>query len=290
MKLKSFVWDGNTFTFPAAQANVSQRGRFTRDGVSMGDAIGEYPALGESNLLQSLEVSATIHFGLGQTINGTPRTTLSALDTAIDEMFKVLGGGQGQLYATREDAGDVWCWAKLQTFTRPADPTTRRLISIPLVFAVEDTWYDDDGGVWTFDSGHDFDEAGLRFDISGSHVSLAASSGDTLVVTNGGNLAARVLDITISLNSGSVVNPKIENTTNDYWFDWTGSVTGDLIVRPGTQSITHAGTDEYDNLDYGTNQREWMKFDPGSNTIKITFSGGGTADLSISFYPPYYQA
>lgn len=290
MKLKSFVWNSQTFTFPAAQAGVSQRGRFTRDGVAMGDAIGEWPALGELNLMQALEVSATIHFGLGETINGSARTTLSAVATAIDEMFKVIAGGQGKLYATRENAADLWCWAKLQTFVRPSDPTGRRLISIPLTFAVQDTWYDDDGGCWRFDTGYDFDTAGLRFDLSGSNMALAASSGETLVVANSGNLAARVMDITIGLAGGSVVNPKIENTSNGYWFQWTGSVTGDLIVRPGSQSITHAGSDAYDDLDYGTNQREWMRFDPGSNTIKITFSGGGTADLSISFYPPYYQA
>lgn len=290
MRLKSFVWNSLTFTFPTAQANVNQRARFTRDGVAMGDAIGEWPALGESNLLQSLEVAATIHFGVGQTINGSTRATPSALATAIDEMFKVIGGGQGQLYATREDGSDLWAWAKLQTYTRPSDPTARRLISIPLTFAIQDTWYDDDGGCWEFDDGYDFDTAGLHFDMSGSHYSLGMSSNDTLVVSNGGNLAARVMDIVISHASGSVVNPKLENTTNDYWFSWTGSVTGDLVVRPGTQSIQHAGTDEYDDLDYGTNQREWMKFDAGSNTIKLTFSGGGTVDLNISFYPPYYQA
>jgi len=291
VRLKSFVYDGNTFTFPTAQSNVRQTGRFTADGIPLADSIGEYPALGETNLMQSLGVRATMRFALNQTINGTLCNTLAKVSDAIDDMFQVIAAGQGQLYATREDGSDVWAWAKLQTFDRPSDPVRRRLIDIPLTFAIQDTWYDDDGGVWHFDDGYDFDTAGLRFDLSGSNLSSSASTNTELAVTNPGNLAARVMDITISVASGAVVNPKLENTTNGYWFQWAGSVgASDLVIRPGSWSIKLAGTNEYDNLTYGTNQREWMKIDPGVNTLKITFSGGGTANLSVSFYPPYYQA
>jgi len=290
MRLNKWVINGGTYTFGTAQSTIGQTWRFPRDGVSLLGAIGSYPALGDSNPMQELSVSVTLQFAFGATVNGVALTGWTEMVQAIQNCIETLLAGQGQLYAIREDNTQVWAWAKVSQMSRPSLATRRRLVELPVTFLIEDTWYDDTAaGAWNFDDGYYFD-TGLYFDAT-ELAFVGVSTTENMSIPNDGTAPARDMTITITTSSGTVTNPKLTNAANSLWFQWTGTVsTGTITVNPATMSILSGTANAYSALTIGTAQMEWMRFEPGMNIVTFACTGGGAANVTFNFYPPYWEA
>jgi hypothetical protein len=70
---------------------------------------------------------------------------------------------------------------------------------------------------------------------------------------------------------------------------WTGTlaVNTQLVIDFGAMSILNSGVNAYSGLVFSTSHKidDWMRLDPGNNTITLTRTGGGaTSEVALSYY------
>lgn len=64
-----------------------------------------------------------------------------------------------------------------------------------------------------------------------------------------------------------------------------------LVIDTGTMQVTNDGVDAYDDLTLSptADLAAWFALEPGSNTITVTFTGGGAGkQISFSYYEVWY--
>ena len=224
----------------------------------------------------------------------------AATEAGLDALYFALLALQGKrdrLYR-RTSQGDIhWQYARLASLDaeRSYELTKYRQIQdINLRFVTQEAawrgalWLP---GGWTFDSGYYFD-TGMHFDTDLAH-SLGASP-DSWVVTVGsasdpGRVAVRNLKITINAGDAILTNPVIARTGGET-LTYTGNIPsgGSLVIDCGLMTVSCTGvTGAYDNLTFAAtaDMAAWFTLQPGSNTITITYTGGGTGkSISIEYY------
>ena len=224
----------------------------------------------------------------------------SATEAGLDNVYYALLALQGKrdrLYR-RTSQGDIhWQYARLAALDAERNyeqAKYRRIQDINLRFVTQEA--DWRGALWTpggltFDSGYYFD-TGLHFDTGLSH-SLGASP-DSWVVTVGsaldlGRAVVRNLKITINAGDAILTNPVIARTGGET-LTYTGNIPsgGSLVIDCGLMQVSCTGvSNAYDNLTFAAtaDMATWFTLLAGSNTITITYTGGGTGkSISLEYY------
>jgi hypothetical protein len=109
----------------------------------------------------------------------------------------------------------------------------------------------------------------------------------SIVVANDGN--ARVDDAVITIvaktSSITVLTVAVAGVSS---FTWTGTLVANkaLVINCGARTVKNDGADAYSGfvLDAGHTVAEWLRLQPGNNTVVITRTGGdATSTYSIAF-------
>jgi len=111
----------------------------------------------------------------------------------------------------------------------------------------------------------------LTLDANYTSRSVSASP-DTFTISNTGT--ARITRGLIVVKDVAT-NPKLENTTNEWWVQYTGAlVAGDtLVIDIGALSAKKNGSDVWSSISMGDNQNSPMEFELGSNAMSFTATG-----------------
>ncbi len=224
-------------------------------------------------------------------------TTDAALETIFMQLL-ALRGKRERLYR-QTSSGDIhWQYARLVEVTAERNyemAKFKRLQDISLRFVTQEAfWRGDLGGVWYFDSGEYFD-SGLAFD-SGQVYSLTTSPTSFAIsvgtVTDAGRAAIRAVRMAIDAGASSMSAITIARTGGEsITFSGTILANKTLVIDTGTMQVTNDGVDAYDDLTLSptADLAAWFALEPGSNTITVTFTGGGAGkQISFSYYEVWY--
>ena len=201
-------------------------------------------------------------------------SSYTSVDTALDDMLKILAYREGVLKTEMRDATYRITWAKMISVGFQFRATENEITFVHLPVAVDFhcpcPFWEAFADVWYLDGGEDLDD-GLSFDGNYTQRTVT-SSPDTFTISNSGTAEIRRGLIQIE---GTCTNPKIANAANDYWWQWTGSLGSDdkLIVDLGAMSAhlyAPSKTDAWDNITLGDEQIELMKLEIGDNDITFT--------------------
>ena len=88
--------------------------------------------------------------------------------------------------------------------------------------------------------------------------------------------------------TGPLVNPKLENKTNDIWLQYLGTlVTGEsLVIKTADYSVTKADQNMIPAFRHG-GDASWFILEPGANELELTTDGAG-GSITIAYKPAYY--
>jgi hypothetical protein len=198
------------------------------------------------------------------------------------------------------DAVQQWSYVRLMDIRAAAGPNSRFMLPITLTFEQQSrVWYGRSHGAgWLFDSGIYFD-TGRSFDEGDATFTLGSaplgSSGNSITLTNNGH--AYVINPVIQVVAGSsaLTSITIENLTTgaESGWVWTGSVasTKTLQATASIKRITNDGTAAFAGWSRtGTNKVvDWLRLLPGSNTIRVSWTGGGTGSTITFVYADGYN-
>lgn len=200
--------------------------------------------------------------------------TYEDIDDQLDALRARANQGRGWLVVEMRDTTERGTWAKLKRVFAPYNHEFLQHLPVQLTFEVTWPWFEDTDQVWYLDSGELLDD-GLTFD---SNYSTRSGAGSLTITNTGDDVIRRGLIVV----KGASTNPKIENQTNGYSIQYTGTIPAGqtLIIDIGAQQVRLPGggvANPYANITLGDNQIGFFKLELGANTI--AFTGGGTLEI-----------
>jgi hypothetical protein len=211
-------------------------------------------------------------------------TTATAVQTARDAI-RALAGTKARLWAHFPDGTDRFVWARLARVRMERRREYIYYQPVDLTFdVVQPGWNGTQHGApWYFDDGEFFDD-GLYFDLD--DVWTPTASGDTETVTNGGNRTVTNAVLTITASATATIS-NITLSCGDCDWTWTGTValSTSLVVDCGLRSIKNNGVNAYAGLalNSGHTVADWLRLEPGDNTVTITYSGNADDSATVTF-------
>lgn len=201
-------------------------------------------------------------------------STYAAIDTALDALRAKANLGRRWLVIEMRDGSQRGCWAKLKQVQAPYKPEHLFYLPVQLTFEIAWPWFEDTGDIWYLDAGELLDD-GLTFD---RNYSTRSGAGSLTITNNGDDVIRRGLIVV----QGASTNPKIENQTNGYSIQYTGTIPSGsiLLIDIGAQQVSYPGggvSNPYANITLGDNQVGFFRLELGANTIN--FTGGGTLEI-----------
>lgn len=193
-----------------------------------------------------------------------------------------------QRLTIRTDSGaERWCMAKCIGIQAPRDQRRPTAIHLPvtLTFYVPYPRWMGEGSEATAEwEVSEWDTA--EWEDSGTLITTT----DDLTITNNGSDYAfpRVLVAADSAVSSLVVQ-RLDDLGNVLeQVSYTGALVAyDLLdINTRTQTVMLNGDDAYDT-DFDNITADWLRLNPGSNTIRVTLNSGATAYVSLLFYEEY---
>jgi hypothetical protein len=244
------------------------------------------PVPAKSNMIATLSGAFDADQG-GDAVPDLPHsisyTALSDGDTyaewrVVEDALRALVGKRGWLYRRAEDNDDVQraiCKLLALTGQRATDDKMWKMGT--LEFLQLDYWRGTYHVEWTLDAGYSLDD-GLSLDDDESYTYTGPL---TLTITNGGN--ARVTDAIITITAGGVaITDTVIAKSGESNLHFTGTIAAgtSLVIDCGSFSVLNNGVDAYANLTLDTGHviGEWLRLDPGDNTITVTLT---VANLTV---------
>jgi Phage tail protein len=227
-------------------------------------------------------------------LTGEMFSTVSRADfyNKLDQLKALfpLGAGEQKLEVQRQDGGFRYIMAEVRNtlgFQHLVWPPKSSAFSIELV-ASDPLWYssaleaNQSRQAWALDSGISFDDGAHWFDQT-NQAFLQVTTGDPTTVEASNSGTAPVRKVVLSL-AGTMVNPKIVNLRNglslqvNKSFQWFET----LLIDCGAQALSLDGGGPYPLgiLSLGAGQTDWMRLEPGENSLVLTLGG----------WPVTYQA
>lgn len=238
---------------------------------------GAFDADGTGRSGQRFPHTLTVEVIVSEADSGDQRAALDALRAAV--------GTRAYLYRTADDDGTTHkTLCRLVGMRQERSYEQRRAYQpIRLEFRQLGPWQGQ-ATSWTLDDGELLDD-GLDFDSS-DYYSVISTSPDSQAVTNGGNLPATSVVITINAGSGALGNPIITAPGMD--LRWAGLIPAgqSLIIDSGALSVLLNGADAYSGLYFGGTHtiENWIELAPGASVVTLTIGGTLTgASWSIDF-------
>ncbi len=181
----------------------------------------------------------------------------SAMETKIAAL-KALRGTRSRLWRSN-GVSTQWRYARLMAVEDPGGRGTPTTDEISLEFQLQD-------GPW-YGTAHD-DTTPLD------------SSPKTITLTNGGNVRVTNPILTIKAGSAPITALTVEVSGVSKW-TYSGTIAEgkSVVIDCGSRSVENDGTGDYEHfaLDAtGHLVADWLQLQPGSNSIKVTLTGGAT--------------
>lgn len=219
---------------------------------------------------------------------GYKATFSEATETALQTVYDLWRAAVGEKYDLIALLADGTYRRNLAALENmQADLVTENLcyFESTLTFACKrPEWWGENAHLIYFDDGHYFD-SGLAFD---GHAPYALSSSPTTIsLTNGGNRP--VTNVRITVTAGDAAITALEITTTNVELDYAGNIaaTKSLVIDTGAMTVEDDGVSDYANFSLGSGHKlaEWLRLLPGSNSVVVTFTGGGTgATVHFEYY------
>lgn len=190
------------------------------------------------------------------------------VDTEVDAAYTAIMrqlGRRDQLKRKRDnDSSEEWCYARLQEVRadRTAEfPTT---LPVELDFAmISPCWY--------------------GIDKSADYTLDAVPKIVTL--TNGGNARVANAVVTVTAHGSAITQVKVTAlklqdlqwiTLSEFQWDGTLAAGNSLIIDCGALTVTNNGLNAYKGFRLTANhkQDDWLRIEPGENTVRISRTGG----------------
>lgn len=195
--------------------------------------------------------------------------------------------GQRDRLWRRWDAGFYdWCWARLTNIAarRPTGQPLEQDVDLQFVM-ISPHWYGGyHGGEWTLDSGILFD-TGYPLDTDEWRPLTAGAN--SLTITNNGNRTITNAVITIAAGSADITAAKIAvPLVSELQYVGTISAGNGLSIDCGAMSVINNGNEAYVYFGLTTNHHidDWLRLEPGANTVVVTITGGGTGSAALLEY------
>lgn len=195
--------------------------------------------------------------------------THTALRTTLDAL-RALRGKRQKLYRQAEsDSSQHWAWARLMEIQMRNTVMNKEMIWQPmlLVFQVMTGWH------------------GTLHEES---YNLTADGTTNCSADNNGNVA--VVDAVLTITAGNADITEVTMTISSlcqFSYDGTIAAGESLVVDSGAFSILNDGSDAYADFVLGAGQSvlEWLRLQPGTSTVTIVLTGGGTgATADLDYY------
>jgi hypothetical protein len=225
----------------------------------------------------------------------TPLNKLCTLDaddtTALRTAYNALRakiGRRDRLWRRWDEGYYDWCWARLTNIAARRTTKNYLHLEVDLQFVmISPHWYGQHhGGTWTLDDGILFD-TGYPLDTT-DWLPLTAGAATSLTITNSGNRTVTNAVVTVAAGSANITATKI-GIAGISEMSYTGTInagTG-LVVDCGALSVTNNGNEAYVYFALTANHKrdDWLRLEPGDNTVVVTITGGGTgAQALIEFF------
>jgi hypothetical protein len=131
-------------------------------------------------------------------------------------------------------------------------------------------WTLDDTPQIYFDTGYYLD--------TGNYEGNLVSSPDAFTITNQGN--RRVTNVIVAIIAGNSAITAVTLTMGSAQLTWTGTLGANkqLLIDSGSYRVTNDGANAYSGLTFGASHTidDWLRVEPGANTLTFTWTGGGT--------------
>lgn len=213
--------------------------------------------------------------------------------TKLDAVRKMADWGVQQLWMQPTRGGiERWCWARVNSIvsSQNVKDVPHRRQRVKLTFQASDPFWYSYGNASGSIIGVDF-VIGSSIFGGGAPTALSGLS-NTVSLTNNGN-AFTYLQIVIRPGAGqSCANPILQRIEDGDVADqvrWIGTLGAldELYIDPRRQKVTLNGIGAYDAR-FVAKTNEWMRLNPGSNTIRVLFGNSGdAANLSLRFLERY---
>jgi len=219
---------------------------------------------------------------------GTPlskRCMITGTAAILRTQFNILrayNGKRGRLWRRWDTDDTEWCWARMLDVPalRTVEQQQHQVLELQWMM-ISPYWYGTHhGGGWLFDAGIWFD-TGYVFDETNT-ISLDTSP-YTCIVNNGGNRTITNAALTISVPAGNAAITSLTiAVTGVSSFIYTGTIAAgtSLVIDCGAQSVINNGTNDYAHFDLHATAHlidDWLRLEPGDNSVIVTRVGGGGA-------------
>ncbi len=183
--------------------------------------------------------------------------SVTAMETKVDALA-ALKGRRSKLWRSNGVA-QRWRYARCLRVEVPAGRGTPTSDEISLDFELE---------------------AGPWYGLAHSDTILVDASPKTIAAANGGNARVTNPVITITAAGSAITRIKIAvSGVSELQWDGSLAVAKSLVIDCGARSIKNNGIDAYAGLTLTANHRisDWLRLEPGNNSVVITRTGGDNA-------------
>ncbi len=212
--------------------------------------------------------------------------TAAGLQTQLDA-WRAKRGLRGRLRLILNDGSTRWCWARCTRVQYERGREHFAFQPLDLLFEIPQPgwWGTRHGGPWWLDLGVALD---LGYHLDADAPLPLVGGPQTLSITNAGN--QRITNAVITVRAGSaaitavtIAVPYVSS------FTWSGTLLAghDLVLNCGALSVINWTSDAYSGfaLDAGHVIDDWLRLEPGANSVDVTLTGGGTGSTMLfEFY------
>ena len=282
-----YITQFGDYTFPE-QLELNESGGVSRRNSqqALGGAGGAVDLQGTGpDPLEADEITKSVWFDAGGST--ALRTSLDSAQGAMMISPNDWRQGTRLLFATMPDGTKRVTWAKCVDVQIRWEYFHINRGWVPLTITWQRAW-----PVWLteadlrFFGDHlgDFSDTALfDFDGGGTPVSQSVTVSPTnFTITNSGN--ARAMWGLIEFD-GQITNPRLDNLTNGFWFQYTGAVTSSQRLTMYIEKFyaQHAGAAVWGSITLGSSKGQMvpMALEPGSNSMRVT---GTSPNCTLRYY------
>lgn len=235
-----------------------------------GPAAGDYVALAAGQFDANRD-EPTYHRGMTLQAKLLLVTDMPDYLVVMGRMLQAKLGRRGKLYRRWLDGQREWVDARL------VDVTGKSTAANQLHQEVQARWQVE-SPLW---SGASLVSVTPSITTSPQNVTLA----------NAGNARVRNVIITVTGTATPITSVKV-GVSGASEFEWTGSLGSghELVLDMGARSVLKDSADAYSTFSLTANHKisDWLRLEPGNNTVVVTIAPGGALPAAVKF--EYYDA
>lgn len=182
------------------------------------------------------------------------------------------------------DSGDAeWCWARFLGIqaTRTTKNHLHQEMELQFVM-ISPRWYGGHhGGAWTLDNGIVLDTG---YELDADDWRALTAGANSLTITNNGNRTVTNAVITVAAGSANITALKIGvSGVSELQYATTIDAGESVEIDCGALSVLNHGIENYAGFGLTANHKidDWLRLEPGENTVVVTITGGGTGAQAL---------